>query len=395
MSPHQHSRGPRGAGRCRQGCRAGTLGGGRRGSHGAGGGQSRSPTGGGSRPAAPKPRPTRWAGRPGAAPGPDEAQRGPDGAARPAPLHQSRRAAGRPRRRSLPPPVSQRLKTRPAPRVAPQPVGIPSAAGPERRLLVRGPWSLHPPLAHLQLMVPGRARPRGEEEPREATAGAQRPEPAPFKRRRAACWAAPRHAPPAALLGAGARRPLAAAPPAPPSGRGRARRGDRGSCRTPRPAPTRAAAGPLVERGGAAASAVGEAGRPGRAVSALLSALLQPPLLRLLLSFPPGGSSGQLLGRVRPVATSRLAWPCLPCRGRVQFLLRQPPRPPALPRQERSPHRPRRGSASVLPRLSPVAQARCSWLRTAAVPAAGAVEGSVAFQLGATWCKSLLVSNYP
>lgn len=49
--------------------------------------------------------------------------------------------------------------------------------------------------AHLPLMVPN--RPRRQERPsREATAGNHRPQPAPFKRRRAACWAAPRLAPP-------------------------------------------------------------------------------------------------------------------------------------------------------------------------------------------------------
>lgn len=49
--------------------------------------------------------------------------------------------------------------------------------------------------AHLPLMVPN--RPRRQERPsREATAGSHRPQPAPFKRRRAACWAAPRLAPP-------------------------------------------------------------------------------------------------------------------------------------------------------------------------------------------------------
>lgn len=76
-----------------------------------------------------------------------------------------------------------------------------------------------------------RAEPRrgGKEEPRRPTAGAQRPEPAPFKRRRAACWAEPRHAPSAAARARGAlwrprRLPRAPPRPAPPASCGRAAR---------------------------------------------------------------------------------------------------------------------------------------------------------------------------
>lgn len=145
VSPHRRGRGRRGlrgAGRRRPGCRAGKP----------WQGPSRVPPRGSRKEAAPlphprrparSPQPTRRAGRPGAAVGPGKAQRGPDGAARPAPLPQSRRGGGRPRQRSLSPPVSQRPETRPGPRGAPRPVG--TAAGPERQRLGRGPGSPHPP----------------------------------------------------------------------------------------------------------------------------------------------------------------------------------------------------------------------------------------------------------
>lgn len=127
------------------------------------------------------------------------------------------------------PPVSQRPGTRPGPVGAlPRPPARPlrdpargrleAPASRPRPREASPPTPSHPPA--LTRCSWYRAEPRrgGKEEPRRPTAGAQRPEPAPFKRRRAACWAEPRHAPSAAARARGALwrpRRLPRAPPRP------------------------------------------------------------------------------------------------------------------------------------------------------------------------------------
>lgn len=99
-------------------------------------------------------------------------------------------------------PESRRRKARPRPLPARPPRTAASACRAEEGPCRKGPPADGLPdaaalaaTAHLLLMVPN--RPRRQERPsREATAGSHRPQPAPFKRRRAACWAAPRLAPP-------------------------------------------------------------------------------------------------------------------------------------------------------------------------------------------------------